>query len=75
MLMILAFGLSRYKVHVDSFAHAREVFEEARDYGDYGSSDMGPGCGDLYQTDGGGRVGRVSYNGRVWDARGEEIQL
>lgn len=76
MLLVINFRGYRAKVPVDSFAAARCEFERARDVMGYGASDMGAGCGDLYDTAGKGRIARVSYNGRVWDAvTGEEITL
>lgn len=75
MMLVISFGGQRYKVPVDSFAHAREVFESCRDNGDYGASDMGAGCGDIFGAER-SRIAHISYNGRVWDSRtGEEIKL
>lgn len=53
---------------------ARDVWVTHRDREDLGASDCKRGCGDV-KDERGNFVARVSYNGRVWDADGKEIEI
>lgn len=64
------------KVSVASFAEASAAVRNHID-----SNDLGAGCGSSLKAFTGGRIisdlgndlGRVSYNGRLWDVDGREI--
>lgn len=49
---------------------AAKSFCWVRDTYGFGASDMKKGCGDIKDADG-KLVGRISYNGRIWDASGK----
>lgn len=65
MTITVAFTGIRFETEVEDPREASELFCGVRDSRNYGASDMEKGCGEL--TDGNTKVGRVSYNGTVWD--------
>ena len=40
---------------------------------EFGASEMKARCGNIYNSQG-ALVGKISYNGRIWDARGEPVE-
>lgn len=60
-------------VPVENFKHAKAMFEAYRDGKDLASSEMKKSDGKVFE--GKIQVGRVSYNGRVWDMNDKEITV
>lgn len=52
---------------------AARIFCEIRDQYGFASSDMKIGCGDLLDGDD-NIIGCISYNGRIWNAKGEAVE-
>lgn len=70
---LAASGAPTSDVPVQFIDEASEVFSAYRDRYGFGASAMKAGCGNIY----GGRnrvVGRISYNGRIWDANGRPVE-
>jgi hypothetical protein len=70
---LAASGAPTFNVPVQFADGASEVFSAYRDRYGFGASAMKTGCGNIY---GGGNrvVGRISYNGRIWDANGKPVE-
>jgi hypothetical protein len=57
-----------------SFAdHASQLFAAYRDQYQFGASDMEDDCGFITNSEN-VVIGRISYNGRIWDAVGRFIE-
>lgn len=57
-------GLANQLIPVEFADDASRIFSAIRDANGFGASDMKNGCGDLLEN--GRIIGRISYNGRVW---------
>jgi hypothetical protein len=74
MKLTIAFGdYYEMAVRVRSLREASMCFAAYRDAFGFGASNMREGCGDVRQ----GRrlVGRISYNGRIWDPKGRPLSV
>lgn len=72
MKLTIAFmGHVRMTVRVSSLDEASKCFAAHRDGFGFGASHMRKGCGDV--REGRKLVGRISYNGRIWDANGKPV--
>jgi hypothetical protein len=72
MKLTIAFmGHVRMTVRVANLEQASQCFAAHRDGFGLGASAMRKGCGDVRQ--GQKLVGRISYNGRIWDASGKPV--
>jgi hypothetical protein len=63
----------KLKVPVHFADHASRVFCAYRDKYGFGASAMLPRCGNIYDSNN-LLVGRISYNGRIWDAAGNVVE-
>jgi hypothetical protein len=52
---------------------ASRVFCAYRQKYQFGASEMAAGCGNIYGPSG-AFVGRISYNGRIWNADGNPVE-
>jgi len=68
-LKLSAKGASKKTVRVQYADDASRLFSNYRDTYGFGASDMALGCGDVVDV-AGKFVGRISYNGRIWDVDG-----
>lgn len=64
-------GHPRIDIPVSSLLEASKCFAAHRDGFGFGASAMRTGCGDV--RIGRKLVGRISYNGRIWDASGKPV--
>jgi hypothetical protein len=62
-----AIGAPTLNVTTHFADQASKVFCAYRDKYCFGASEMEHGCGNIYNSQG-KRVGRISYNGQIWDA-------
>jgi hypothetical protein len=69
-LYLAALGCPTLRIRVRDSESASLVFAKYRDSYGLGASDMEPNSGSVYDS-GGALVARISYNGRVWNGRGE----
>jgi hypothetical protein len=70
---LAASGAPVLNVPVRFADEASRVFSTYRDRYQFGASAMKAGCGNIYDS----RncvVGRISYNGRIWDANGKSVE-
>lgn len=78
MILIINFRGNPRRYEVTDVADAVAWFERVRDDGNFGegfgANDMRTGCGDLFNDDG-TRFGRVAYNGHVWDANDQPVEV
>jgi hypothetical protein len=72
-IYLAADGCPTLKVPVSSADMASAVLGKYRDENGLGSSAFNARCGNVYTNDG-KLVARVSYNGRVWNPKGELLQ-
>ncbi|HWA95077.1 MAG TPA: hypothetical protein VG844_10800 [Terracidiphilus sp.] len=70
---LAAIGAPAVKVNIDFADQASKAFCAYRDKYGFGASAMLGGCGNIYNSDG-VLVGRISYNGRIWDATGNVVE-
>jgi hypothetical protein len=70
-------GLKAQSITAPTTQEAAKNFRDYFEMNDLGASSMEGDCGKLYRTVDGKQehVGRISYNGRLWDLLGNEIQL
>jgi hypothetical protein len=72
-IYLAAGGCAILRIPVESADMASAMFQRYRDQNCIGASDMKTGCGNIYANDG-TLVAKVSYNGRIWDAKGQLLQ-
>jgi len=72
-VVLSARGAGTKKVEVGSYKEASEVWITFRDEHNLGAGDMNRNCGNIYIDR--KKVGHVSYNGRVWDNKDQEINM
>lgn len=70
---LTAMGAPTLKVTIRFADQASKVFCAYRDKYEFGASAMLDGCGNIYSSDN-LLVGRISYNGRIWDATGNVVE-
>ena len=70
---LAASGAPTFNVPVQFADEASEVFSAYRDRYEFGASAMKEGCGNIYDCQN-RLVGRISYNGRIWDANGKPVE-
>ncbi len=70
---LAASGAPTFNVPVQFADEASEVFSAYRDRYEFGASAMKEGCGNIYDCQN-RLVGRISYNGRIWDANGKLVE-
>ena len=70
---LAADGAPALDVPVKFADEASRVFCAYRDAYDLGASEMEGRCGYIYNSKN-QLVGRISYNGRVWDATGNSVE-
>ena len=70
---LAALGAPTFDVAVEFADEASTLFSAYRDKYGFGASEMEVGCGDIYDSQK-RRVGRISYNGRIWDANDSPIE-
>jgi len=73
VLVLAADACPTLNVPVTSTAEASARWQAYRDQYCLGSSDMSEECGNIYDHTG-TLLATVSYNGRVWNPRGELLQ-
>ncbi len=70
---LAASGAPSFNVPVRFADEASEVFSAYRDRYEFGASAMKAGCGNIYDSRN-CLVGRISYNGRIWDSNGKPVE-
>jgi hypothetical protein len=70
---LVASGAPTFNIPVRFADEASEVFAAYRDRYEFGASAMKAGCGNIYDSQN-RLVGRISYNGRIWDADGKPVE-
>ncbi len=70
LLYLAANRCPTLQIRVRDSESASFLFTQHRDSHGLGASDMEPNCGNVYDS-AGALVARISYNGRVWNERGE----
>lgn len=71
-IYLAAIGAPTLRIPVRFADEASKLFSAYRDLYAFGASEMKPGCGNIYNSED-LLVGRISYNGRIWDANGDLI--
>lgn len=66
---LAALGAPTLSVPVRFADEASKVFSAYREKYEFGASEMGAECGNIYDA-GNCLVGRISYNGRIWTVNG-----
>jgi hypothetical protein len=70
---LAASGAPTLNIFIQFADEASNVFSAYRDRYEFGASAMKVGCGNIYDS-GNHQVGRISYNGRIWDANGNPVE-
>lgn len=70
---LAAIGAPSLDIPVQFADEASRVFSAYRDKYEFGASGMKARCGNIYNSRN-HLVGRISYNGRIWDANGNLIE-
>jgi hypothetical protein len=70
LLYLAAKGCPTLRIRVSDSESASILFTRHRDSYGLCASDMKPNCGNVYDS-AGAVIARISYNGRVWNERGE----
>lgn len=70
---LAASGTPTFDIRVRFADEASGVFSAYRDRYQFGASDMKARCGNIYDSQN-CLVGRISYNGRIWDANGKPVE-
>jgi hypothetical protein len=70
---LAAIGAPKLDIPVQFADEASRIFSAYRDKYQFGASGMKAGCGNIYNSRN-RLVGRISYNGRIWDANGNLIE-
>ena len=69
---LAASGAPTLDIGVEFADQASKVFSDYRDRYGFGASEMKARCGNIYDSQS-CIVGRISYNGRIWDASGRLV--
>ena len=70
---LAAIGAPSLDILVQFADEASRIFSAYRDKYEFGASGMKARCGNIYNSRN-HLVGRISYNGRIWDANGNLIE-
>jgi hypothetical protein len=70
---LAASGAPTLDVAVQFAEEASKVFSAYREKYEFGASEMKARCGNIYDSQS-RLVGRISYNGRIWDANGNPAE-
>jgi hypothetical protein len=70
---LAAIGAPSLDIPVQFADEASRIFSAYRDKYEFGASEMKSRCGNIYNSQN-HQVGRISYNGRIWDANGNPIE-
>jgi membrane-bound ClpP family serine protease len=70
---LAAVGAPTLDIPVRYADEASKLFSLYRDKYGFGASEMEAECGSIYDCQN-RRVGRISYNGRIWDANSNPIE-
>jgi hypothetical protein len=70
---LAAQGAPTLSVPVQFADEAAKVFSAYRERFEFGASEMGAECGNIYDARN-CLVGRISYNGRIWTANGCPVE-
>jgi hypothetical protein len=70
---LAASGAPTFNIFVQFADEASEVFSAYRDRYEFGASEMKARCGNIYDSKD-CLIGRISYNGRIWDAKANPIE-
>ena len=70
---LAASGAPTLDVTIQFADEASRVFTAYRDKYEFGASEMKRGCGNIYDSRN-HLVGRISFNGRIWDAKGNPVE-
>jgi hypothetical protein len=70
---LAAVGAPPLDIPVRFADEASRIFSAYRDKYQFGASGMKTGCGNIYNSRN-HLVGRISYNGRIWDANDNLIE-
>ncbi len=70
---LAAIGAPSMNIAVQFADEASRIFSAYRDKYKFGASEMKARCGNVYNSRN-GRVGRISYNGRIWDANDNLVE-
>ncbi len=73
LIYLAASGAPTLKVSVQFADEASRLFSAYREKYEFGASGMMAGCGNIYNSQK-VIVGRISYNGRIWDADGRLVE-
>jgi hypothetical protein len=69
---LAAIGAPTLNISVSFADEASKVLSAYRDNYSLGASAFSPKCGNMYNAQN-LLIGRVSYNGRIWDAQGNPV--
>ena len=72
-LRLAAFGAPTLDVPVRFADEASKALSAYRDSYGLGASEMEAECGNIYDS-GNNVIGRISYNGRIWDSNGNPVE-
>ena len=72
-IRLAAIGAPTLDVPVRFADEASKALSAYRDRYGLGASEMEPECGNIYDS-GNNIIGRISYNGRIWDSQGNPIE-
>jgi len=70
---LAAIGAPDLDIPIQFADEASRIFSAYRDKYEFGASGMKARCGSIYNSRN-RLVGRISYNGRIWDANGNLIE-
>lgn len=71
---LAASGAPTLDVRVQFAEEASKIFSAYREKYEFGASEMKARCGNIYDSQN-RLVGRISYNGRIWDTDGDPVEL
>jgi len=69
-----ASGAPTLNIPVRFADEASKVFSAYREKYGFGASEMQADCGNIYNSQN-QLVGRISYNGRIWDGNGNPVEI
>lgn len=69
---LAASGAPTLDISIQFADEASKVFSAYREKYEFGASEMKDRCGNIYNSRN-QLVGRISYNGRIWDANGNPV--
>jgi hypothetical protein len=72
-IRLAATGAPSVDIRVQFADEAARVFSAYRDKYEFSASEMKAECGNIFNSRN-RRVGRISYNGRIWDANDDLLE-